>query len=239
MTAITDESSHEAATIGVIMLDTIFPRITGDIGNLGTFSFPVRYKVVRGATPKRLVYEADPNLLKPFIEAAQELEKEGVKAITTSCGFLAIFHQEMVNAVDIPVLSSSLLEVHIAHAMISRNRKVGVLTANAKALTKRHFAGVGIHNIPLSVMGMENAREFTETFIEGKLRPNFAKIRQEVVSAAEKLSKLHGDIGALVLECANMPPYAKDIQKVLKVPVFDVVTLIQHVHASLERQEFQ
>jgi Asp/Glu/hydantoin racemase len=239
MTAIHNKGSHEAATIGVIMLDTVFPRIPGDIGNLATFSFPVRYKVVRGATPQRVVKEADPNLLEPFIEAARELEKEGVKAITTSCGFLAIFHQEMVNAVDIPVFSSSLLEVHIAHAMISRHRKVGVLTANAKALTKRHFAGVGIRNIPLAVMGMENAEEFTETFIEGKLSPDFEKIRQEVVGAAEKLSKLHRDIGAIVLECANMPPYAKDIQKVLKVPVFDVVTMIQHVHASLERKEFQ
>ena len=85
------------------MLDTVFPRIPGDIGNAATFSFPVRYKVVKGASPQRVVKEADTRLLEPFIEAARSLEKEGVKAIGTSCGFLAIFQRELADAVDIPV----------------------------------------------------------------------------------------------------------------------------------------
>lgn len=233
------ERNYDGAAIGIIMLDTVFPRIPGDIGNASTFSFPVRYKIVQGASPQRVVKEADSRLLEPFIAAAQSLEKEGVKAIATSCGFLAIFHLELVNAVDIPVFSSSLLQVHMAHAMINRRRKVGVLTARAQSLTDRHFAGVGIQDIPMVVMGMEDAEEFTSVFIEGKPSLDPEKVRKEMVRAAEKLAKYHPDIGALVLECTNMPPYAKAIQEVLKMPVFDVVTMIRYIHASLERQEFQ
>ncbi|MDD8013327.1 MAG: aspartate/glutamate racemase family protein [Acidobacteriota bacterium] len=226
------------AAVGIIMLDTVFPRILGDIGNAETFSFPVRYRVVRGASPQRVVREADVRLLEPFIEAARSLEREGVRAIATSCGFLAIFQRELADAVQIPVLSSSLLQVPLAHAMINRGQKVGILTASARSLTDRHLAGVGIRDIALVVMGMEDAEEFTGAFIEGKATLDSGKVRKEMVAAARRLADDHPEVGALVLECTNMPPYARAVQEVLKIPVFDVVTLVRHVHASLERQAF-
>ena len=60
-----------------------------------------------------------------------------------------------------------------------------------------------------------------------------------MVGAAQRLAKSHPEVGALVLECTNMPPYARAVQEVLKIPVFDVVTLIRYVHGSLERQAFR
>jgi Asp/Glu/hydantoin racemase len=232
-------SAPGGAAIGIIMLDTVFPRIPGDIGNPDTFSFPVHYKIVLGASPQRVVKEADVRLLEPFKEAARSLEKQGVKAIATSCGFLAIFHRELADAVDIPVFSSSLLQVHLAHAAINRRRKVGVLTARARSLTERHFTAVGVRGIPLVVAGMDDAEEFSRVFLEGKPTLDTGRVRNEMVRAAEKLAETHPDIGALVLECTNMPPYARAVQEVLNVPVFDVVTMIRHVHASLKRQDFK
>lgn len=73
-----------------------------------------------------------------------------VKAIATSCGFLAIFHQELVNAVHVPVFSSSLLQVHLAQVITRNDQKVGILTAHAQSLTERHFASVGIDPYPIS-----------------------------------------------------------------------------------------
>ncbi|MDD5099399.1 MAG: aspartate/glutamate racemase family protein [Syntrophales bacterium] len=235
----TAETTTGREAIGIIMLDTVFPRIPGDIGNAGTFPFPVRYKIVRGASPQRVVKEADSRLLEPFLDAARSLESGGVKAIATSCGFLALFQRELVDAVDIPVFSSSLLQVPMAQAMINRRRKVGILTASAASLTNRHFAGIGIEDIPVVVMGMEDAEEFTEVFIEGKPALDPEKVRKEMIRAAERMALLHPDIGALVLECTNMPPYAKAVQQVLNVPVFDVVTMVRYIHESLEREEFQ
>ncbi len=224
--------------VGIIMLDTVFPRIPGDIGNPLTFPFPVRYRVVRGASPQRVVKEADDRLLEPFIAAARELERGGAGAIATSCGFLAIFQRELADAVRIPVLSSSLLQVPMIRAMLGRDAAVGILTASKASLTERHLEGVGIRDLPLVVAGMDDAEEFTAAFIRGKPSLDHRRVRGEMVEAARKLAASRPDMGALVLECTNMPPYAAAVQEVLKIPVFDVVTLIRHVHAGLERKGF-
>jgi len=97
--------------VGIIMLDTSFPRIKGDIGNPDTFNFPVLYKVVKDASPARIVLQADKSLIQPFIEAGLALIREGAKLITTSCGFLALFHNELTDALNVPVFSSSLQQV--------------------------------------------------------------------------------------------------------------------------------
>jgi len=231
-------SEPRDASIGILMLETDFPRVPGDIGNPETFPFPVSYRIVQGASPQRVVQEADRRLLEPFEEAARSLEKEGVQAIATGCGFLAAFQRELADAVGIPVFSSSLLQVGMVYNSINRRRKVGVLTADAGALTEKHFRGVGIQDIPMVVVGMEDAEEFTAVFIKGKKHLDSEKIREEMILAAEKLRKCGDEIGAVVFECTNMPPYAKAVQDVLNVPVFDVVTMLRHVHATLKRRIF-
>lgn len=224
--------------IGILMLDTVFPRIPGDVGNASTYPFPVTFRIVKGATVQRVVKEADPALLAPFIEAAQELEREGVRAISTSCGFLAMFHQELVNAVKIPVLTSSLLQVPLVASLIGSNQKVGILTARAESLGPRHFRAVGIEDYPVVVQGMEGAREFTEVFIEGKTTLDVEKIKAEMVEAAVMLVQNHPEVGGIVLECTNMPPYAKAVQEAVALPVFDITTLIKYTYSALSRQEF-
>lgn len=224
--------------IGIIMLDTVFPRIPGDVGNPDTFSFPVEYKVVKGADTQRVVIDADPRLLQPFIEAARGLERRGVKAIGTSCGFLAIFHQELVSAVDIPVFTSSLLQVRFAGEILTKGQKVGILTARSQSLTVRHLIGVGIESCPLSISGMDAAGEFNSVYIGGKKDIDVDKCRREIVTAAEQMVNADPDIGALVLECTNMPPFARAIQDAIGLPVFDVVTMINYAYSSLDRQVF-
>ncbi len=224
--------------IGIIMLDTVFPRIPGDVGNPNTFSFPVKYKVVKGADPKRVVIDADPHLLQPFIQAARSLESAGVKAISTSCGFLAMFHQELVNAVDIPVFSSSLLQVRFVGELIKNTQKVGILTARSQSLTIKHFAGVGIESYPRVIGGMDRAEEFSAVFIDGKKDIDIDKCREEIVTVAKKMVDSDPDIGAIVLECTNMPPYARAIQDTVGLPVFDVVTMINYAYSSVNKQIF-
>ncbi len=225
--------------IGIIMLDTVFPRIPGDVGNASTFPFPVRYLTVEGASPQRVVKEADPALLQPFVAAARRLERDGVRAIATSCGFLAIFHQELAAAVGIPVYSSSLLQVPIAHAILNKNKIVGIMTARAQSLTARHLAGVGIEHIPTAIAGMEEAPAFTEIFLGGKPYLDVARVNDEMVRTAERLVRERPEVGALVLECTNMAPYAHNLQAVTGLPVFDVVTMIKYAYATLVREEFR
>jgi len=228
------KNKSSASFVGIIMLDTTFPRIKGDIGNPATFSFPVQYRVVNGASPERMVIQADKSLIQPFIEAGRSLIKEGAFAIATSCGFLALFHRELTQALDVPVFSSSLLQVHMAQSIIKKNQKVGIITARKASLTRDHLAAIGIEHHPLAIIGMEKAEEFSSVFIKGKSTLDFDKCQQEMKTAALKLKKLNSDIGAIVLECTNMPPYAKIIHIVTGgLPIFDVVTMINYAHSTL------
>ncbi len=218
--------------LGILMLDTLFPRIPGDIGNAGSFSFPVRYHMVRNATPERIAARTDPALLEPFVEAAKQLENEGVRAITTSCGFLALWQRELAAAVSIPVLTSSLLQVPLAWHLTGK-WPVGILTAKAANLTESHLAAVGIENLPVFMAGLDDAPEFTRTFIGNTSELNVEAVRAEVIERSQSLIEKHPEIGALVLECTNLPPYSDDIRRATGRPVFDVMTLCRYAAQSV------
>lgn len=224
--------------LGILMLDTRFPRIQGDIGNASTFPFPVRYAKVPGASPRRVVKEGDPSLLGPFIEAARGLQAEGVKAITTSCGFLAAFQKDLAASVEIPVFTSSLLQMPFLHSLFGGKGKVGVLTARAASLEKRHFEQCGAADIPCAVMGMDGYEEFSRVFLgdhnDGAgLSYDIPRVGKELAEASATLAAGHPDISCIVLECTNMPPFRKAIQEACGKPVFDIVTLAGYVHSGL------
>jgi Asp/Glu/hydantoin racemase len=146
---------------------------------------------------------------------------------------LAIFHRELVNALDVPVYTSSLLQVHIAQAVIRADQKVGIITARKQSLTQKHLVGVGIQHYPLEIIGMEEAEEFSTVFIKGKTELDVKKCREEMVEAALKLKTLYPDVGAIVLECTNMPPFSDAIRKATGLPVFDVVTMLNYAHSTI------
>ncbi len=218
---------------GIIMLDTVFQRIPGDVGNPDTFMFPVIYEKVAGATPEKLIIDADQGLIRPFINAGKELIKQGAKAISTSCGFLALFHQELVHALDVPVFTSSLLQVHIAQAFLRKDQKVGIITARKQSLTHKHLSAIGISHYPLAIIGMDETGEFSKVFITGESPLNKEICQKEMEFKAMQLKKLHPEIGAIVLECTNMPPYSKAIHNLTGLPVFDAVTMIKHAYLTL------
>lgn len=217
--------------IGILMLDTKFERIPGDIGNPVSFSVPVAYQIVSGATVTRVVKERDPALLAPFIQAAKELQDKGVKMITTSCGFLALFQKEIGQALQVPFFASSLLQIPFVHAVAGG--PIGVLTARKASLTARHFEAAGAAQIPLVVYGMDERKAFTSSIVEETHEVDPARIEAEMVEAAREMYEAHPDIRAIVLECTNMPPYKEAIQRAVPLPLFDIFTLSDFVLRSL------
>ncbi len=220
--------------IGILMLDTVFPRIPGDIGNAATFPFPVLYHKVRNASPTRVVREGDPALLDGFIEGARALEANGVLAITTGCGFLALFQRQLAEAVRVPVFTSALMMVPLVARMLGPDRAVGIMTVDSASLGPRHLAAVGItEEIPIVIAGMEKGRAFTPVLLDNETELDVDAARQEHVEVARDLIERHPEVGAIVLECTNMPPYAAAIRETTGRPVVDITTLIRMVHAAL------
>ena len=238
MTIYQGGKTNYGETIGILMLDTTFPRMPGDIGNATSFNFPVRYQTVIGASPTRVVKEADPALLQPFIDGALALQKAGVRAVTTSCGFLAMFQKEVSQALDIPFFSSSLIQAKIAKQIIGPDKIVGIITARAASLGDRHFKAVGIDDVPKVVFGMEDTKEFYATFVEGKESFDADKAEIEMVDKAKALIAANPNVGAIVFECTNMCPFAAAVQEAVKLPVFDVSTLINYIHSVVCRKRF-
>jgi len=224
--------------IGILMLESKFPRIPGDMGNATTWDFPVLYKVVRNASPDAVVRKGDTGLLLPFIQGAKELEKEGVRAITTNCGFLAMFQQEMAEAVNVPVFTSSLMQVPLVYAMLKPSQRVGIITIHAKSLTQRHLSSVGADKVPHVLMGTEGEEELSRVILDDELELDVEKSAGEMVKVARKMISDYPEVGAIVLECTNMTPYAAAIQAEIGLPVFDIYTLVNMVYQSVVRGEF-
>jgi len=220
-----------------MMLDTHFPRVPGDIGNATTFPFPIVYRVIKGADSKRVVIEADPALIQPFIDAALELTAEGCKAITTSCGFLAIFQKEIAAAVPVPVATSSLMQVGMVSQMLKPGQIVGIITARAASLGEKHFRGVDIEDVPKVVYGIDNTK-LGATFFEDLNHIDIELAEKEMLEVADKMLAEHPNIGAIVLECTNMPPFARAIQRRTGLPVFDIITLIKYLHNAVVSPEY-
>jgi Asp/Glu/hydantoin racemase len=221
-------------SVGILMLDTRFPRIPGDMGNAATFDFPVRYHRVAGASPDLVVRQGAQALLPAFVEGARLLEREGVRAISTNCGFLARFQAELAAAVSLPVFTSSLLLVPLVHRMLAPGRAVGVLTVDASALTTAHLAAAGIGpEMPTAVAGLETEKEFSRVLLDDLLELDVEASRQEHIRVARRLVESRPEVGAIVLECTNMPPYRADVQAATGVPVFDITTLVRMVHDAV------
>ena len=224
--------SADSATVGVLMLDTQFPRIHGDIGNERTWDFPVLFKRVKGAPPDQVVYGQGVGTLPLFIEAANQLVREGADGITTGCGFLALFQDEIASAVSVPVATSSLMQVPIVARMIPSDRRVGIVTISAKSLTPAHLAKVGVPaDTPIGTT--EGKREFTRAILEDEPNLDVEASRLDNLEAAQELIAQYPDLGALVLECTNMTPYAKDIRQATGLPVFTVESLIRWFQRGL------
>jgi Asp/Glu/hydantoin racemase len=226
------------APLGILMLEARFPRILGDMGNGGTWPFPVLYRVVGGASPDRVVLKGAAGLLPDFIAAAQDLVRLGAEAITTNCGFLSLFQRELAAAVGVPVATSSLMQVPWVQATLPPGRRVGVVTVSAASLTPAHLEKVGVP-LDTPVAGTEGGREFFRVLIKAEKDDMDVDLaRQDVVDAALDLVARHPEVGAIVLECTNMPPYAAAVQAATGRPVHDIYSMITWFHAGLRPRVF-
>jgi hypothetical protein len=226
------------APLGILMLEAKFPRIPGDMGNGTTWPFPVLYRVVSGASPEKVVLKGAAGLLPDFIDAAKDLVRLGAEAITTNCGFLSLFQKEIAGAVGVPVATSSLMQVPWVQATLPPGKRVGLVTVSGSTLTPAHLAGAGVP-LDTPVVGTENGREFFRVLIKAEKEDmDIALAQEDVVGAGRELVAKHPDIGAIVLECTNMPPYAAALQAAVGIPVYDIYSMITWFHAGLRPRAF-
>jgi len=225
------------AALGILILDTRFMRFPGDVGNALTWPFPVHYRLVEGATPVRVVDRQAEGLLDAFLAAARDLIALGVDGITTTCGFLSLLHEPLRAALPVPVCTSSLLQIPLVQSLLPPGRKVGVLTFSAEALTRRHFEAVGVAP-DLPVQGLPPGGVWQRSFPAGDHTVPYEAYEAEVLEAARSLVRRHPEVGAIVAECTNMPPFTAAIAAAAGVPVFDMIHLVTWFQSGLKPAHF-
>jgi hypothetical protein len=221
------------AVIGILVMDARIERIPGDVGNPETFPFPVICRTVAGATLKRLISNRDRSLLTPFTEAGWDLVRQGVRALTTSCGFMILFQEELAREFPVPVLTSSLLQLPFIQATLRPQDRIGIITADASNLTPEHLSQAGGDTGRITVAGLENQPKFREAIFEETGRIDVQGVESEVVEQAKRMVTADPRTAAILFECANLPPYAAAVRAAVGLPVYDAVTMIRHVHAAL------
>jgi len=225
------------ATIGILMLETRFPRIPGDMGNALTWPFPVLYKTVRGASPDRVVRRRAEGLLDGFIDAAREMVADGADGITTTCGFLSLFQPQLAEALGVPVATSSLMQAPMIQALLPPGRRVGILTISKASMAPEHLAQAGVL-ADTPVWGTDGGTEFTRVILGDEPRLDVGAARADLVTAARDFQAARPDLGAILLECTNMMPYAADVRAVTGLPVFSIRSFVCWFQSSLAPARF-
>lgn len=225
-------------TIGILLLEVWYPLLPGNVVNASTFKYPVRHKVIPGATQER-VHSGDPTLLDNVIQAGKELENEGVRAIVGACGYLANFQTKVSAALTVPTYLSSMLQIPFIKAGLKPHEKIAVLCADKDSMNSNIFKEVRIDDSDVCVVeGLGDKPEFSAILKSDRGCFNNGLLRSEVVKTAEQMVKSNKHIGAFLLECSDMPPYAADLQKAVNLPVFDFITMINWVHNSVAQMPY-
>lgn len=215
--------------LGILMLDTRFPRIVGDIGNARSFDFPVIFRRMEGIGPADAVttHPDRPRVLAALEANARALAAEGAVGLSTSCGFLALYQDDLSARSPVPVATSALL-----HIKRLAGKRVGVLTASARNLTPAHFAAVGAPS-DTPFVGLPEGSSFARTFIGNATTLDRDQVEREVVAAAHDLVARYPGIDTIVFECTNLPPYKKAVRDATGLTVFDVLDLLSDFYAGL------
>ena len=200
--------------VGVLCLDSLFPKPRGHLRNPLTFGFPVVTRVITGVDVPRLLFNPTPDLLEPFVQAARELEADGVRAVTGSCGFMARFQGQIARELKVPVLLSSLVQLPLLRLLHGENRDA------------------------VRIQGMDEQPEFRETILENKRHDfDLDRLEQEIVGTAEAFARTRA-LDALLLECTDLSAFAEPIQKATGIPVYDICGLVEYAACAVCRRKW-
>ena len=222
--------------VGIIAVDLVYPKLPGNVVNATTFDFPVLYKKVSFEIEQ--LFAGDPELEKMIVEAAKELVADGARAIIGACGYFAHFQKSVAAAVNVPVFMSSLCQLPIIKIGLKPEQKILVMCASGDSVNQEFFSKVGA-NVDVCVIQDVGSMESFAPIRWGKTVMDNKKLTEDLAALAVKAVEAHPEVGAILLECSDLPPYACEIQRATGLPVFDFISLINWVeHAVVQKRYY-
>ena len=233
------EAESYGQAVGILLLDVRAPFIPGDVANATSYDYPVIFKTVEGLSTAVCLGGA-PEFNPKLAAAARELEAQGVRGISSDCGFMIQFQDAVTEAVDIPVCLSSLLQIPFIAKSLAPTQPIGVITADSASLSHEFLAASGLEAPPnpLVIRGMQDEPEFKTAILEEKGTLDSDLITQETVRMAASMIAEHPDMGAILLECSMLPPYARAVQDAVGLPVYDFISAIDYLSAGTNQRGY-
>ncbi len=233
--------------LGIIILDDVYPGFPGDVRNASAFPFPIQYEIVEGVDIWALVHEEDKSPCRePILNAATKLESMGCRAIAAECGYFAYFQKDVAGYVDIPVFMSSLLQVPFAQQLIGPEKVVGIMAARSAELLPVHLEAVGIQegsNYVIAGAEDEGQCPQFESLWYAPVRPEipesyYDEAEKDFVKVCVDFYEAHPNMGAMMLECTGMQPFARAIQREIDIPIFSWGTLLDFAYSVAVHRDY-
>jgi len=233
--------------LGIIILDDVYPGFPGDVRNASAFPYPVQYEIADRVDNHTLVWEEDKSPCRePILRAAKNLEDMGCRAIAAECGYFAYFQQDVAGHVEVPVFMSSLLQVPFIQQVIGPEKKVGIICAQRRFLTDKHLTRVGINpDSNIVIAGAQDEYDCPEfdNLWDHEKRPEipeiyFDKAEKDMIEISKDFTEKNPDIGAIMLECTGMQPFARAIQREIDLPVFSWGTLLDYAYSVVVHRDY-
>ena len=232
------EPAHVTAgfCVGIIAIDLDYPKLPGNVVNASTFSFPVLYKKV--SFEIEALFRGDPSIVDRVVSAAKALENEGVRVIFGACGFFAHFQEQVKNAVHVPVYLSSLCQLPMISNGLRSGQKTAVIAASGESITPALLAQVGADPEDCEIFDVGSWESFAP-IRWGRITLDNGKLAKDLEALGCRIRQEHPEIGAILLECSDLPPYAWIIQQASQLPVYDFITLINWAQRAAAQQMYR
>ncbi len=230
--------NYAGYSVGILHIDDVYyPLLPGNVVNAYSYDFPVKMKAVPNLDVPGLL-SGDPALEEPIIKAAKELQEEGIRAVSGACGFFGFFQKQVAAEIDVPVALSSLVQAIWIKTIMKPEQKIGVLTADQFSITDRLLESCYIENPEfLVIKDLRHGPQFS-AILEGRGYFDNSEVKKEVTNAAIELVEQNDNIGAILLECSDLPPYASYVQRAVGLPVFDFITMIKWLHNATTQRPY-
>lgn len=227
--------------IGIIYIDEVYyPMLPGNVVNGYTYKYPVRLKAVRGLDVPNL-FQMGENVYEHIMDACLELEQEGVRAISSACGFFGNYHDKVAEHIDIPVALSSLVQLPWIASLLKPTQTIGIITADKSSFSEHLLDSCGVPIELRKRLVIKDAKQTNEfnCVIEQRGSWDNTIAKEEIVALGKEIMQEYPQTGAILLECSDMPPYAYAVQAEAQVPVFDFITLINWLHQSVCQKPYE
>ena len=238
---VTGGTAYQGYSVGIMKFEgKRYPLLPGDVANPTSYPFPVLIREIPGVSnnPYPPLTNNDGSytqVVQKCIDEAIRLEQDGVDSIAMCCGFFSLIQPIIAAAVTVPVLTSSLIMIPVIHQMIKPEQSLVVVTASKKLLSKEFFSAIGVDlNNRIIVAGLDNSAVFNAMCLGGKaISYETDDLRDDVLLAIQQAQKSDPNIGAILLECTTLPPFAAYLKEQTTLPVFDFIACVEWMHRAV------